>query len=136
MLFRSPYLWTVFLRYLSITVTLHQIISHVNTPPPLPLAGEGKGEGGIYMIFPLTAAMRYPVFPDLFKASRSAFIEILMMGCRYATDRDFILSPRGEERNLFSKQRYHAGSLMSMRQEPQGCIVKARGTKSMGLSLH
>jgi hypothetical protein len=29
-------------------VTLQQIISHVNNPP-LPLAGEGKGEGGIYI---------------------------------------------------------------------------------------
>jgi hypothetical protein len=45
--------------------------------------------------FPLTAALRHPVFPDLCKASLSAFIEILMTGCRCATERDCILSPEG-----------------------------------------
>jgi len=44
----------------------------------------------------------HPVFPDLCKASLSAFMEILMMGCRCATVRDFFLSPGGEERNLYS----------------------------------
>ena len=81
---------------------------------PLPPAGEGRGEaeGGPlasgYNLSngpPLTAAMRHPVFPDFCKASLSAFIEILMMGCRCATVRDFILSPNGERTKGFIIQR-------------------------------
>jgi len=92
-------------------------------PYPLPLAGEGRGEAeaegdplasGYNTMFPLTAAFpasgsripyfyigereRHPDFSDLCKASLSAFIEILMRGCRCATERDFILSPMGERK--------------------------------------
>ena len=64
--------------------------------PPLPHAGEGWGEaeaegdplasgplasGYNVYCFPLTAALRHPVFPDLCKA-----------------ERDFILSPVGERK--------------------------------------
>jgi len=92
--------------------------NHKNTlyPPPLPPAGEGGGEaaegdplvkGGPLASgltsdgIPLTAALRHPVVPDLCKASLSAFIEILMRGCRCATERDFILSPRGEDARIY-----------------------------------
>jgi len=40
---------------------------------PLPLAGEGGGEGG-YNFYPLTAALRHPVFPNSCTAVRDSFL--------------------------------------------------------------
>ncbi|OGP81412.1 MAG: hypothetical protein A2Z08_03065 [Deltaproteobacteria bacterium RBG_16_54_11] len=89
-------------------------------PKPKVTLGQWPFGQWIWLSFPLTAALRHlPLagprilpkgappacyvlwsgagFPDLCKASLSAFIEILMRGCRCATERDIILSPRGGE---------------------------------------